>query len=109
MRPWLVFAMRLTANGPASVLVALHVDPPLLDCRYRTFSVQDEPQALTSYEYKVTASRAVLPDVRPSTAIPGMKLSWPSVVVPIGRRTGDVQVTPSSEVLITMSLPVQFV
>ena len=33
---------------------------------------------------------------------------WLSVVVPIGKRTGDVQVTPSLELLITMSLPVQF-
>ena len=43
-----------------------------------------------------------------STAMPGMKLSCPSVVVPIGSRTGDVQVTPSVELLITMSLPEQF-
>src|SRR3954470_17045564 len=41
--------------------------------------------------------------------MPGMKLSCPSVVAPIGSRTGALQVTPSVVVLITMSLPAQLV
>src|SRR5436305_4430585 len=51
--------------------------------------------------------RAVVPDVVESTPTPGMKLSWPSPVVPIGMRTGAVHVAPVLEVLITMSLPGQ--
>jgi hypothetical protein len=51
--------------------------------------------------------RAVLPELLGSTPMPGVKWSAALVTASIGTRTGVLQVVPSAEVDMTMSLLAQ--
>ena len=50
---------------------------------------------------------ALLPEVARSAAMPGMKWSTPLVVASIGIRVTGVHVSPSSDVVMTMSFAEQ--